>query len=182
MAKPLYSAGEIARAIKDRRDVTPRFWEGRVRTLIVNNLVVPEDWTQGGHLRFEFEQIATAAVFSEMLDLGLSHPKSDKPQGADETAFLAARSALTTYFGKATTNALARALRGVVNGEWWMLRIDHMRDEKTGSMRYLAKAYPIGEDPPFHLPERKGEIPMGSVILNLNPILLPLATDRSGMN
>ncbi|KCZ96777.1 hypothetical protein HPO_18400 [Hyphomonas polymorpha PS728] len=203
MPKPLFTSGEIARAIGDGRKELKRFYEGRVRTLIENGLLVPEDKTDGGHLRFTSDQVALAAIYSAMLDLGLTHGSPGKSFGCDASPFMAAQFALIVHqngkrsnidfskagpeevlaYAAANPNALGRAIRGVTQGEWWALRIDLSRDDQTGEKRFLAVAYNM-DDPPkdYLIPTRPSEMPAGSILLTLNPILLPLVADRSGAN
>lgn len=203
MSKVLFTSGEIARAIGAAKSES-RFYEGRVRTLIVSGLLVPSDKTEGGHLRFGRDQLALAAIYSAMLDMSLSHSAPAKPQGYDQSPFTAVQWALTVHhhyhrkgpkidFEKATSdeveahaaanpNTITRALQGVANGEWWVLRIDLMVDDQTGRKRYLASANEMGQPPKKHPEQTESETPMGAIMLQLTPLLLPIVTDRSGAN
>lgn len=201
MSKVLFTSGEIARAIGAAKSES-RFYEGRVRTLIVSGLLVPSDKTEGGHLRFGRDQLALAAIYSAMLDMSLSHSAPAKPQGYDQSPFTAVQWALTVHHmgqsGKidrtkdtpesvlaraaANPNAITRAMMGVAKGQWWVLRIDLMIDDQTGHKRYLASASEMGKPLKKHPEQRDSETPMGAIILQLNPLLLPIITDRSGAN
>ncbi|MFN4183555.1 MAG: hypothetical protein ACK4M6_02130 [Hyphomonas sp.] len=198
----LYTSGEIANIIARPKKAT-RFHESRVRKLIVNGLIVPDDKTEGGHLRFSGQYLAMAAVYSAMLDADISHTAATSPQGFDESAFVAAQFAMTFHhrgragkidrskdtpesglaWAAANPNTITRAMNGVAKGEWWVLRIDHMRDDQTGAKRFLAVAYEQGQPAPeCPMPKRKSETPAMSFLIPLNPILLPIVADRSGAN
>lgn len=197
----LYTSGQIAQAIAHPKKPT-RFHESRVRKLIVDGLIVPADKTEGGHLRFGLDQMAIAAIYSAMLDANISHPTT-APGGFDQSPFAAAQFSLIVHHRKkgdkidfskaspeavlaraaANPNALTRAMAGIAKGEWWVLRIDHVRDDQTGAKRFLAVVHEMGKQArDYAMPLRKSETPALSILLTLNPILLPIVTDRSGAN
>jgi hypothetical protein len=198
----LFSSGEIAHRLASPKAAN-RFHERRVRTLIVNGLIIPHEKTEGGHLRFGADQVAMAVIYSALLDMGIAHPAATSPQAYDASPFLSAQFALAFHhngkskkidftkaspeevlaFSAANPNAITRAMTGAAKGEWWMLRIDLVRDDQTGAKRYLAVAYESGNaGADYDMPKRGSEIPMGSILVPLTPLLLPLVSDRGKAN
>lgn len=177
MRKLHFSAGQIAEFIGDKRD--RKLFIARVRAMHENGLIVPESKTEGGHLRFDRKALALAAVYSHLFDMGLSIGRST--EGMDANPFNATQAAL--WIGKPGATAIERAMTEVPQGQFWALRIDFMHDAERGTTRWIASAYRMDnpkDSPSPKIPTRKGENAVSSILVTLNPIVLPLVADRSG--
>jgi hypothetical protein len=199
----LYSMGEIAKLIASP-DRPHDFFMTRVRVMKDYECIQPAEETQGGQARYSEQSAAFAAVCNGLLDMGLSHSKSlgsVHSGGATKSPFAAAWLSLMPSIvplgagsdGPATRDEIEknarkfparilRAMEGAKKGELWVLRIDLVRDELTGERRYLSAAYNMDKPEPSIIDRRKSEIPLGSFLLQLTPLLLPIVTERSGLN
>lgn len=194
MPKPtkLFSMGQIAKLIASP-DRPHDFFMTRVRVMKDNECIRSDEDTEGGQARYSEQTAAFAAVCNGLMDMGLSHASkslgSIHAGGVDKSPFAAAWLALMPSVSPAGAPPsekplprMVRAMQGAAKGQLWVLRIDLVRDEQTGAKRYLPSAYDMGKPEAPLIKQRKSEIPLGSVLLQITPLILPLVTDRSGMN
>jgi len=191
-ANKLFSMGQIAKLIASP-DRPHDFFMTRVRVMKDYECILPDAETEGGQARYSEHTAAFAAICNGLMDMGLSHASkslgSVHAGGVDKSPFAAAWFALMPSVSPAGTASnrkplprIVRAMQGAAKGEFWVLRIDLVRDENTGAKRYLPAAYNMGEPEPALIERRKSEVPLGSILLQITPLILPLVADRSGMN
>lgn len=128
--------GDIVESLMDGKRPATQFM-GRVKTMQKADILPVAHRTEGGQARYGTEALVAAAIYNELFNLGMHHPKTEDPEGSP---FLAVASTLDGE----TLDWIEMHSRA---GQNWVVRLDLIEGTRFKARTYYFEDENVGTPP-----------------------------------